>query len=271
MTLIKCEECGNLISNKATSCPKCGTPVTNKIECSECKSLIPATSIICPECGAPLEHSTLCPECNTYISDSAKVCSHCGHQISDKAIPIPKYDYLVAPKIELDSKEDSHFQNLVQPPKAKKGKKWILIISFSILALLIISGYITWMYFDNKRIKITKELVEATYKYDDIREFHDGMAAVCKNGKWGYIDKQGKECIPCIYDYVVEDEFGGVPLRNFSEGLVAVCINEKWGFIDKGGNQTIPCECRSVEDFSGGLALVDGYDSDFYGYINKLT
>lgn len=62
------------------------------------------------------------------------------------------------------------------------------------------------------------------------------MAAVCKNGMWGYIDKQGKECIPCIYDYV-DEGLGGEPLRNFHEGLVAVCENDKWGFVDKKVNR----------------------------------
>lgn len=80
------------------------------------------------------------------------------------------------------------------------------------------------------------------------------MAAVCKNGMWGYIDKQGKECIPCIYNYV-DEGLGGEPLRNFHEGLVAVCENDKWGFIDKKGKQVIPCKYSLVEDFSEGLAF----------------
>ena len=32
MALIKCEGCGNLISERAASCPKCGHPVGNKTE-----------------------------------------------------------------------------------------------------------------------------------------------------------------------------------------------------------------------------------------------
>ncbi|TXH93009.1 MAG: zinc ribbon domain-containing protein [Rheinheimera sp.] len=30
MSLIKCKECGEVISNKAKTCPKCGSPVKNK-------------------------------------------------------------------------------------------------------------------------------------------------------------------------------------------------------------------------------------------------
>ncbi len=31
MALIKCEGCGNMISDRAASCPKCGRPVGNKM------------------------------------------------------------------------------------------------------------------------------------------------------------------------------------------------------------------------------------------------
>ncbi|MBQ3244685.1 MAG: WG repeat-containing protein [Bacteroidaceae bacterium] len=30
------------------------------------------------------------------------------------------------------------------------------------------------------------------YKYDDIYNFSEGLAAVCLNDKWGYIDNAGK-------------------------------------------------------------------------------
>jgi uncharacterized membrane protein YvbJ len=32
MALIKCTECGNDVSDKATSCPKCGNPIITKID-----------------------------------------------------------------------------------------------------------------------------------------------------------------------------------------------------------------------------------------------
>nr|WP_245247299.1 MULTISPECIES: WG repeat-containing protein [unclassified Paenibacillus] len=32
--------------------------------------------------------------------------------------------------------------------------------------------------------------------------FYDGLSAVNKNGKWGFIDKSGKEVIPLKYDWV---------------------------------------------------------------------
>lgn len=35
--------------------------------------------------------------------------------------------------------------------------------------------------------------------YDEVTEFHNGIARVKKDGKYGYIDKTGKEVIPCVY------------------------------------------------------------------------
>ena len=43
-----------------------------------------------------------------------------------------------------------------------------------------------------------------------------------KNGKFGFINKEGQEVIPCIYNSAL----------NFSEGLAAVLIGNKWGFIN---------------------------------------
>jgi hypothetical protein len=51
------------------------------------------------------------------------------------------------------------------------------------------------------------------------------MSRVKKAGKWGYIDKTGKEVIPLIYDI----------MGNFSEGLASATWNGGKGFMDKEG------------------------------------
>ncbi len=50
MALIKCPECGNEISDKAVSCPKCGAVVKKKF-CQHCGERIDSDCIICPRCG----------------------------------------------------------------------------------------------------------------------------------------------------------------------------------------------------------------------------
>ncbi len=66
-------------------------------------------------------------------------------------------------------------------------------------------------------------------------------------GKWGFINKIGKEIIPIKYQYA----------QNFSDGLAAVMLNKKWGFVDSNGKLVIPLKYDLVhESFSNGKAVV---------------
>ena len=59
MALIKCEECGQMVSDKAAACPHCGCPMQSQNEsvdsCPECGHSVPKTASICPNCGYPVE------------------------------------------------------------------------------------------------------------------------------------------------------------------------------------------------------------------------
>ena len=53
--LVECGECGELIPEDATVCPKCGAEFeSDLVRCSRCSATIPANSQFCPECGAQL-------------------------------------------------------------------------------------------------------------------------------------------------------------------------------------------------------------------------
>ncbi len=54
MALIKCSECKNKISDKATICPKCGCPVEKKLFCKECGKEINLNDEYCKNCGFPI-------------------------------------------------------------------------------------------------------------------------------------------------------------------------------------------------------------------------
>jgi hypothetical protein len=69
--------------------------------------------------------------------------------------------------------------------------------------------------------------------------FHDGLARIIQNGKWGFIDKEGKIIIPAIYNKV----------EDFSNGFAAVLISGKWGFINKNGEIAVDPKYRKVGDF----------------------
>jgi hypothetical protein len=121
-------------------------------------------------------------------------------------------------------------------------------------------------------------------KYDEVENFHEGMALVELNGKYGFINKQGREVIPLQYVYATSfnnglaivrfaDRFGlidksgqiVVPMKYntiqpFKCGLARVKINGKWGFLDSAGNVIIPIIYEAVSDFDENiaLALLDG-------------
>ncbi len=53
--LVECGECGELIPEDATACPKCGAEFeSDLVRCSRCGSTIPSDSAVCPECAATL-------------------------------------------------------------------------------------------------------------------------------------------------------------------------------------------------------------------------
>jgi RNA polymerase subunit RPABC4/transcription elongation factor Spt4 len=69
--LVECGECGNLIPEDATTCPKCGAEFeADLVRCSRCGSTIPSNSQVCPECAAQLlgkgEQETSDPERQGY-------------------------------------------------------------------------------------------------------------------------------------------------------------------------------------------------------------
>ena len=53
MALIECNECGQMISDKAMTCPKCGAPVEKRVTCDECGTEMLESMRTCPKCGCP--------------------------------------------------------------------------------------------------------------------------------------------------------------------------------------------------------------------------
>ena len=84
------------------------------------------------------------------------------------------------------------------------------------------------------------------FKYDDVWDFEEGLAAVKLKGKQGFIDKSGKEVVPIKYDNI-----GG-----FHEGLAFVELNGKFGFVDKSGTEVVPLKYDGVCNFHEGFSKV---------------
>lgn len=85
--------------------------------------------------------------------------------------------------------------------------------------------------------------------FEECGSYSNGLLAVKKDGKWGYVDKTGKIVIPIEYDASWQQYTGKFNDRNTeleeycyaaSEGYIALCKNEEWELRDVKGNIVIP-------------------------------
>ena len=96
---------------------------------------------------------------------------------------------------------------------------------------------------------LNEDFIEKVRQYTNIESFSEGMAAVSKGGKWGFIDIYGNEIVPCEYSHV----------EKFSDGCAAVAKGNKYGFVDKSGKLFVPCKYTYAPD-SRGEAMTSFYD-----------
>lgn len=130
--------------------------------------------------------------------------------------------------------------------------------------------------------------------YTAAQDFVNEAAIVNCNGKWGMLNREGRELIPCQYDaisflentgnrmvkvhlqqpkYGLIDTLGQLTVSavyeeigSFSDGRLAVKRNGLWGFVNRDGLEVIPCRFREVQDFSEGMAAVKV--GNLWGFID---
>ena len=144
---------------------------------------------------------TQCPECGKTVSSRAAYCPECGHPIKNN----------------------------------NKRKIVIFSIVVAIIAVIAVGAFFL-LNIDNKpatiseeiQIQITPKFSEAIRQYDELTPFSEGMAAVRKGNKWGYINHEGTLVIPCKYS---------IKPGRFSEGLACVeaPVKPAVQFINKSG------------------------------------
>lgn len=137
-------------------------------------------------------------------------------------------------------------------------KKYMCLILILMLALIVGVGIV----FGESDVKYDETRFKVGQTYSIIYSFYEGRATVKKGdlytGTWGYIDENGTEVIPCVYE----------DASDFSEGLAAVKRDGKFGFIDKNGKVVIPFIYNFAASFNEGLAAVSN-ENDKFGYIDK--
>jgi len=233
-----------------------------------------------------------CKHCGKPIDEDSTFCRHCGkQQVGDKSI-------------KNEPKHEAKESKKVQPKKKKREKNnsrnVIIIFCAGLLVLMAIIVLVICKFHDedNKRIaditidKVSKELAEATKKYDRLDSFHEGLASVCKDEKWGFIDKLGQEIIPCKYDYANDFEYGiaiveldgkegainnrgkvVIPfdydrIGSYAQDSAAVAEKDgKYGIIDMKGNEIVPFIYEDCDYFHEGMAAV--VQNGKLGFVNR--
>lgn len=99
-------------------------------------------------------------------------------------------------------------------------------------------------------------------QYSEIGEFEDGLAPVQKDGKFGFVNEEYKEVVPCIYDVV----------GPFIHGISIVSIGDKNGAINNEGKIAIPLEYSILLDISlFGPTLLMAVKNNRFGVVDKAN
>lgn len=102
---------------------------------------------------------------------------------------------------------------------------------------------------------ISDSNLEAAYPFSEEGE----PAAVCIDGAWGFMDKNGELVLKCQYEEAKSFHYGLAPVK--SEGL--------WGYIDEAGNVVIPFTYTEAYPlYKTGIALVK--DETYYRCLHFL-
>ena len=105
---------------------------------------------------------------------------------------------------------------------------------------------------------VNKEGVEVVKpQYDEGLTFNEGFAAVRMASNWLFIDSTGKA--------ITEAVFGDA--LSFKNGLAVVSKNNLYGFINTAGEMVIPCQFSLARSFSEGLAPASNAKG-YWGFID---
>ncbi len=119
---------------------------------------------------------------------------------------------------------------------------------------------------------------------EEVSDFSNYPFLIKKNGKWGFIDRNGKVLIDFIYEKDRRREFDEIlklntdsldalpksRLRNvghFRDGLAKFQSDSLWGYINTKNEVVIPAKFKKANDFSEGKAGIS-LDGKTWGFID---
>lgn len=97
----------------------------------------------------------------------------------------------------------------------------------------------------------TATVLLSSKSYRVIYAFNSGMAQVeSKEGKWGFINTDNEEIIPCMYDdvtsFALPRNISGYWYEHEDKIRATACLNGKWGVIDRHNQPVIPFEYDAI-------------------------
>ena len=91
-----------------------------------------------------------------------------------------------------------------------------------------------------------------------VRPYSEGLSAYYENGKWGFLNLDGKIKIHPQYDEVTD----------FKNNISIVKKDGKYGVINNAGVLVFPISFESISQFSDGMALAQENGVKYYLYQN---
>ena len=116
----------------------------------------------------------------------------------------------------------------------------------------------------NEEILTGYDKIEALDNYDSKQNiwYEDNVLRVCKNGKYGLIDFEGKEVVPCDYDEITA--------LNGVKSNIVVKKAGNIGIVNEKGQTIVPVQYKNIftlkEGYKNEYIIVN--ENDQYGLIN---
>ncbi len=131
----------------------------------------------------------------------------------------PEYDYIIV--LEDAKALEARKDNKVDIYSEKFEK--VLTMEDAIVEKVSDNYFSVYSDTEKQYINNTGNLVANTEIYTDLKLY----SYKADDGKWGFVDSQGKIVVDCKYDRVTE-------LNEY--GFAGICQDERWGVIDSSGN-----------------------------------
>ena len=99
--------------------------------------------------------------------------------------------------------------------------------------------------------------------YEEAESFCFDTAKVKRNGKYGYVNSEGNEYIPCAFDWL-GDYFPGMDqLITYGEKGATM----QYGLIDTSGNIVLPAAYDKIGNWEQGFVEIQ--QGDKWGFVNQ--